>query len=1766
MTETQRRIKELKRALPNMKEKVVAVALLLALSLAMMASVSYAWYTMSLAPEASSITTQVSSNGSLEVALAGLYDEKGVLIAPLASTTADSFAATDQTTKNANLTWGNLINLSGNYGVENLILRPAILAENSTNLLNSIYFGEDGRYDGANVDFGFTSWQEVDGKYTFAVTQGSNYGVRAISTVTYPDGKSALQERLDEAQGIYNAACTEYARIVRNSSDNAYLTVITNLVEVYVNSEANAVLGNSSADADCTIYIDDLYLMMSDLHNKVVAQYGEALAVMANAQLSLTSNNFNPYTLETLVAAGSNQELIKNGVDLGNSYVTFQNMYIQTKSDLLKLQIFAENKASDPVYWSELEPVVDNLIAINEILINGMTMSEFKTAVKNDMFGVLADMKNAVVTVRDGFLRDIELLCGPQLNAQISFKVLNVYGVNATIKTNLYGTTYTTYYNLDKAATEAKANSDDLVYTGTMIAGDTYGMVVDLWVRTNASGKLLMLDGLVSTETHYELRKVVLGGESASRQVFTYTYYVTETLMEQKIEVEYEQYVYLVAADVDGDSTIASYTYAVQVNDETVTLDITEGYFYDVITGFPAYIMDETGETTETKLTHEHLLTSKEVVPTLDSYEIVTGFNSSNRVDEDYKPMFGTTGAISATQGSGSCYIFYAEGPEDYANALQLLEHMKVAFVDFNGTVMAKAVLDVDHVYEDNGKYIVPLVITSSGHQDEDGTYAITMLNQNEATFISAVIYLDGEELENSMVMEKGSIQGSLNLQFATNETKMEPMDNTDLSLKTVTLSAGISQNNFEYNGKAQSTTLTAAVVGLDPENVQATFVRMFNNTQGTRMNTVDLKFVEGTGWVGTPTFTMPGTYILSSLWVDGVEYALPTPIEVTVTGLNIGAISFCPGGDNLALTADSYATRPISVSIAADAESRPGTVDALFKDENGKYTTASLAYDANNDLWSGTVRFTSSGNYKLVYISMDGAYMDVESRGLTFSAYLGLRTNVYLAASDVDQDSGIDVRFEYKGSQEIDVYAEILTDTDEPLRNLDNVKIYYSKLGESVLEKGLNCGLTWNGTYYQGKFTMASVGYYSFAQLAVGTNVITVSDKASTVNCYALTPPSYLRGYMYYGSTNYADVLVKKDSTTVYYVVVMEDADTATTIDLVVKNPSNQEVTIKYNLADTSSQHYLVKNSDGTVSVFFALPNTTNTAVATGNQNGVWTVTNIRCYGVYDAAGNFYGSSDDPDFVVYKPYLDIDEFYGNDTLVDDTFAIVDTVTVSVAAGDLVTMGSAESAAAFMTEQQVPMIPISITTGTVDLAEYDLTVKSAAITFTHKSGTNSKYGGYTYSGTNGNETRGAYPLSMDADGNWYLPANVASVILAGEYTYTVDVVIDKIGDVAEGNGSFADVTFANKTGGETVLKVYSARPEVTVTGISPTAGSSYRMFVGSLATDGTTPEATTKMSGFTSSTYSATVYIYAADAGGVDSEAYTPILPKVTLSITGMPTDKTYTATMLFPNAASSTYDRTFTFTNTATSDTESIGGGINGQNGFYNWGTDTDPKIFPAGKHTERQITVVINEVTYTVNLKNAVTINQPQYPPYVDFVVNDSTFDSGNTPDRIYSTDGETITITLPTVASWDEDESQILSTLPDSISGLTATSASTAYQARYTGYREWTKYAVVTSVYTATASVKSWKVKHEVVSWTDGTNTYYPGDTVTISGTTTLTAVIGTSTHSESTSSETYKRTVVTVTNQGTVSASISSVPSGYTQVYSAPSSSDTGWVKQ
>ena len=111
-SETRERIKQYEGALPHIKEKITAAAVLLVIAMTIMVTATYAWITLSTSPEVTSIDTTVAANGALEIAMAN-----GTGAAPGRSAAGDS-TGKDNNVVRANNTWGNLVNLSDpSYGL-----------------------------------------------------------------------------------------------------------------------------------------------------------------------------------------------------------------------------------------------------------------------------------------------------------------------------------------------------------------------------------------------------------------------------------------------------------------------------------------------------------------------------------------------------------------------------------------------------------------------------------------------------------------------------------------------------------------------------------------------------------------------------------------------------------------------------------------------------------------------------------------------------------------------------------------------------------------------------------------------------------------------------------------------------------------------------------------------------------------------------------------------------------------------------------------------------------------------------------------------------------------------------------------------------------------------------------------------------------------------------------------------------------------------------------------------------------------------------------------------------------------------------------------------------------------------------------------------------------------------------------------------------------------------------------------------------------------
>ena len=105
------------------KKKLMGAVCMLLVASIMMISATYAWFTLSTAPEITGITTSVGANGNLEMALlSGNVNDRTTQEGGIRS----SMAVVADTV--ANLTWGNLVDLSDDSAVRNHhVLDPHIL-------------------------------------------------------------------------------------------------------------------------------------------------------------------------------------------------------------------------------------------------------------------------------------------------------------------------------------------------------------------------------------------------------------------------------------------------------------------------------------------------------------------------------------------------------------------------------------------------------------------------------------------------------------------------------------------------------------------------------------------------------------------------------------------------------------------------------------------------------------------------------------------------------------------------------------------------------------------------------------------------------------------------------------------------------------------------------------------------------------------------------------------------------------------------------------------------------------------------------------------------------------------------------------------------------------------------------------------------------------------------------------------------------------------------------------------------------------------------------------------------------------------------------------------------------------------------------------------------------------------------------------------------------------------------------------------------------
>ncbi len=1552
--ETKQRIEAYKKALPEMRERVVAVVVLLVMSISMMASASFAWITLSRSPELIGMQTTVAANGNLEIALAQ-GSTGSAAVAPGESQVGDSSAAEDQSIVEANVTWGNLVNVSDpTYGLSKIALRPALLsAYNRTDYpLNGATYGGDGRVVTTNDRYEFASYAKIagtDNEYYFAAGDKVNYGVRAISSVGYQNltGNVRIDNFRNDTNQLYMEAQNFYGQIVAekpnsvNTLDEAAgvtcISALEGLVTVFAQDKINEMgMGPSgnTGNTSCSPYIWYTYQMVL-LLQEALEKEGKALLEMANWQAYIASGDAKTErtfaTVDDLLAASA-ATLKDKGVTL-TTLAGYKKSVNDLKACVNGLKPMAD-KCKNPdapeedFYWDDIAGYVNILVHVNSTTMNGIALQNAGAS------NALQLIKGGDVVVYKGALVDIEKrMVNNQNRVQADVQVTVRTNIPLMGKVDVDGTVYTDAYGKDPSYAVDLAYSDTLQSgaKGDATAKDTYGLALDVWVRTNYPNAVLTLEG----SAKYEDQRAIITIEGKTYELSTIS------IGEDDIQTEVDVY------QKDG-----------------------KWYYANTLEEVSS---DDLGSQTP----------KEKYVP------VIVGYEGENRVWEDWRELLegGYIEQDATTQGAGSCFVFYADTPTEQVKIMEMLEAFNVAFMDQNGDILGTAQLNLESAYANQGKVTVPLEVdTGIDYTDESGMShkGITRLNQNTPVLITAIVYLNGSKLQNENVLAEGELQGQLNIQFGTDSVLIAP-DNEELMAQARTITAEVTVNGqtisngtiggtegLEYKAEGYKTKVELTIDGDQPERISGFFVRVINSTQGTRGEEKSFTYDAATEkWVAEFTLTNPGTYAFNTLLVDGVQYTLHDGSEqsgineyypanrpyVYIKGLKVesATVGVTPG---TYMTADSSMAFPVTVRL--DSAVMPKQVNAqFFNEDNTKQYTAILTYDdvGQEGQWVGTANISSSDTYTLKYISVDGTTLDAPATG-SYTLYLGLRASISTSVPEEDRE------FFFIGqATQFAMIVRIYDDGGNPIENLSNVKLYYNNIISPAT-------MTWNGTYYEGVLDATRPGQMNFNRLELGS-AGTISNVSGTpvFMAISLEKPEYVSG-----EAKHAKATVIGSNLVATMSVVLDNGESAV-VWAEMQKTINGNTELRY-------IEGIRENNENQNEITFTLP----------KEDGDWTLKRLFLQNVYDkdavyensegntVTGRWYeeteGTPTETDSFILVPReedklsTEVIASYNVTVYYDgiekgkysstDNKTTVDTFTIDLTNG---------TPGAFMTEYTTKAITVEVT-DYKDRKIDSMTASGSQLQLTYDATTTNKYGGYTGASSDKIE------FTDIAVSDKTVSMGTVKLKQAGEYNTTAF-------KISLGTAGEIDVKVRPK------FTISSVKPTVMITGITPTGSNpaqityttkSLAWYEGS----GTQPTFTAtgnRTSSHSTTDNTATLYAVAtADNSTQRHGSFTR--PTMTLTVAGVNSACTVSITLPGGSADAVVFSRTGNGTMSGTlgrisqirswQTKPSLGVGLVTL-------THTLDAYYGHGNQAISNMTVACNGVNYTVTLDKPIVINNP-------------------------------------------------------------------------------------------------------------------------------------------------------------------------------------------
>lgn len=368
----------------DIKTKLMAAICMLLVSSIMMVSTTYAWFTLSTAPEVTGITTAVGANGNLEIALL----PKDGQVDSISSAVGDSMLAIEA----KNVTWGNLVDLSDSsvYGLDSITLYPAALNGNygaegyldsiGDILLQTPNYGSDGRVAtlNANTVNGYYDATEKD------FMPNDYMGVRAVGTASgmtdrqlvYRNARSAAATAASQAKSTAssslnnNGSTLANVAIKKGTGQNNYDMADLNSMKAIVDDLLGTDTKTGSLEYIETAYMQYILAYASsadikDVDAEETSQKYKAVQGLVDAQGA---------TLSSVVGG-----LTTAGVSLPAALDTAIGKYNTTKANVVSAQtqlntLIGQAKAT--YTWDDIRPVLILLADPDNMQVNGIKAGE----------------------------------------------------------------------------------------------------------------------------------------------------------------------------------------------------------------------------------------------------------------------------------------------------------------------------------------------------------------------------------------------------------------------------------------------------------------------------------------------------------------------------------------------------------------------------------------------------------------------------------------------------------------------------------------------------------------------------------------------------------------------------------------------------------------------------------------------------------------------------------------------------------------------------------------------------------------------------------------------------------------------------------------------------------------------------------------------------------------------------------------------------------------------------------------------------------------------------------------------------------------------------------------------------------------------------------------------------------------------------------------------------------------------------------------------